>query len=217
MAEESGGVANLVLEAVILGVAGGGVGAAITGSAAILTAVGIGVGDETLFLLKQDDEDLGVDLVILGGLINNLGGGLARANGGAVTEAFFRKADKVTVGAAFPMPGDARVKRRLFLVESVVAVVAGVFLGEEGLDFVYGHRVVVAHHRVTHNVARIEAGGGGGTKATHHEESQGSDHTKEEDGAEKGVGGTKNMHYLTSNSSEIKPVLSSPDSSIWIW
>lgn len=214
MAEESGGVANLILEAVIFGVAGGGVRAAVAGGAAILTAVGVGVGDETLLLFKQDDEDLGVDLVILGGLINNLGGGLARANGGAVTEAFFRKADKVTVGAAFPMPGNARVKRRLFLVESVVMVITGVFLGEKGLDLVYGHRVIVAHHRVAHDVAGVEAGGRGGVETTHHEKSQGSNHTKEEDGTEKGAGGTKNMHYLTSNSSEIKPVLSSPDSSI---
>lgn len=157
-AEEIGGVANLVLETVILSVAGVGIGAAVAGGGTILTAVGVGVGDKALLLLEKDNENLGVDAVILGSLIDNLSGSLARANDGAVTEAFFGETDKVAVGAALPMPSYIGIEGGLFLIEGIIAVVAGVFLGKEGLDFLYGHGVVVAHDSVAHDIAGAKSG-----------------------------------------------------------
>ena len=188
IAEESGGVADLVLEAVVLAVASIGVGAAVTGGGAVLAAMRIGVGDEALLFLEEDDEDLRVDAVILGGLIDDLGGGLAGADYGAVTEAFLGETDKVTVGATFPVPSNSWVERGLLLIEGIIAIVARVLLGEEGLDLLDGHRIVVAHDGVAHDVASVKTGSRGGAEAVHHEKSEGGDHAEEKDGAEESAG-----------------------------
>ena len=188
IAEKSGSVTDLVLEAVVLAVAGGGVRAAVAGGGAVLATVGVGVGDKTLLFLEEDDEDLGVDAIILGGLIDDLGSGLAGADYGAVTETFLGEADEMAVGAAFPVPSNSWVERGLLLIEGIVAIVARVFLGEEGLDLLDGHRIVVAHDGVAHDVAGAKTGSRSGAEAVHHEKSEGGDHAEEKDGAEESTG-----------------------------
>ncbi len=61
-----------------------------------------------------------------------------------------------------PVPFSVRITIGLFDVKAVVGVVAGVFLSEEVLDVVNGHRVVVRHDGVADDIPCFEAGRGGG-------------------------------------------------------
>ena len=83
----TGGVIDLVEEAVEDGIAEGGVGAAVAHGGTVLkvevavcagepAVAGPGVGDEALFFLEDDDEGLGVDAAALGDAVDDFGGGL---------------------------------------------------------------------------------------------------------------------------------------------
>ena len=60
-----------------MSIARGGVGATVAGGGAILDAIGVSISNEGLLFLKEDDEDFGVDMIGLGGLVDDASGGLA--------------------------------------------------------------------------------------------------------------------------------------------
>lgn len=125
-----------------------GIGATVTSGGAILIIVGICIRNETLFFLEKNDEDLGVNMIILGGLIDDLGGRFAIK--GFVSHTDEMAVFYVVVDCGVP-GGDVGTR-----------VVAGIFGFEEGLDGGNIHGVVIAHDSIGHDIARVVIPSGSG-------------------------------------------------------
>ena len=183
-AEEPSGAFDLVPEAVIFGVTSGGVGTTEAGGGAELDGVGPRVGDETLFLFEKDEEDLRVDVVSLGGIVDNLGGGFGgfalseevTVVGGDEREVLVGKADEVAV---FDVIVEVWIPGGL----DGVSVVTVPFLVEKSIDVGKRHGGVVAHGVVGDDVARAEVGEGDGLRFSREaksEEGEGGNKGEEE-------------------------------------
>lgn len=172
----------MVLKAIILRVAGGGVWAAIAHGRTVLPAVRESVANEALLFFEEDEENFRVDAAGLGGLVDNFSGSLSGADGRSLAKEFFGKADEVTVvSCARPMPTNGFVGVSLILVELAVGIFTRVFQRKECLDVRNGHASIVSHDGIADNVARVKAlyrGGRGVYRVAGGEKGKSSSHEK---------------------------------------
>ena len=90
IAEKLGGAMDLVAKAAVFFVTSGVVGATIAGGLTIVKRIRDFVGDEARFFLNEGNKGLRIDMVCLGGLVDDTSGGLASANfAGGLTKFFF--------------------------------------------------------------------------------------------------------------------------------